>query len=227
MEFSDEIEIPSVLPVMTLRDTVFFPHTVMPLFIFEPRYRMMLKEVLGSHRLFAVFNEREDELEEGHEEPPAQIGTVGIIRAAHENPDGTSNLALQGLIRVRLLEIVRESPFRMIRVETCPSGNEEEELDSTLRDQILAILSGQPELTSGLPEEYIDVLSSMDQPEPFIDVAIHSLCQDAQVKQRLLETLSLQDRYTVFEQFLLKEQARLELYRRLQGETRDDEIDLN
>lgn len=229
MELSEEIEIPEVLPVMTLGDTVLFPHAVMPLFIFEQRYREMLDDILKTDRLFAIFNEDPGSGVEGHEEPPARMGTVGIVRAAHKNPDGTANLALQGIIRVRLLEIVQESPYRMIRIQTCPNeeGAGAEGSHEEIRRQILAHIENQPELTRGLPEEYIQFLRTLQQPGPFIDVAIHSLCQNAGVKQRLLETLSLNDRYAIFEQYLMKEEMRLKLFEQLQGSTRDDEIELN
>lgn len=228
MELTEDIEIPEIVPVMTLRDTVLFPHAVMPLFIFEQRYREMIADVLKTHRLFAIFNEDAGSETEGQEEPLAKMGTVGIIRAAHQNPDGTSNLALQGIVRVRLLEIVQESPYRMVRVETCPGEDEQEAAEQALnRDQILSHLDRQPELTRGLPEEYVQFLRSLTQTGPFIDVAIHSICQDPVVKQRLLETLPLADRYEIFEQFLIKEEARLDLFNQLQGLTRDDEIELN
>mgnify|MGYP001091429749 CR=1 FL=1 len=227
MDLSDEIHIPQILPVMTLKETVLFPHAVMPLFIFEPRYRSMLEEVLQSHRLFAIFNEREDD--DGQEEQPQQIGTVGVVRAAHKNPDGTSNLALQGIVRVRLEDIVQETPYRMIRVTPCPTPLEDEELieKEKMRGQILSIIEGEPELVSGLPDEYLDFIKSLEKPAPFIDVAIHSICHSTTVKQRLLETIPLIARYEIFEQFLLKEKNKLQLFQQLQGDTREDEIDLN
>jgi len=222
----EEINIPEILPVMTLKDTVMFPHAVMPLYIFEERYRTMLEDVLGSHRMFAIFNECNDQ--ESLEEPAHLMGTVGIVRAAHKNPDGTSNLALQGLMRVRLIEIVEESPYRKIRVEPCPC--EEPDASGSLdasRQRILELLDEEPNLCDSLPEEYVSFLKSLEGNSAFLDVAIHSLCPSPEVKQRLLETLSLQSRYEAFEQFLLKEQHRILLHRQLQGDTSDEEIDLN
>ncbi len=227
MDPSEEIEIPEIIPVMTLQGTVLFPHAVMPLFIFEDRYRQMLKDILNSHRLFAIFNENPEGPEEGHEEQPARMGTVGVVRAAHQNPDGTSNLALQGIIRVRLREIVQESPYRMVRVETCPDVGEAELAGTSLREHILSILEGQPKLTAELPDEYVSFIHSISEPAPFIDVAIHSLCHCPKVKQALLETRFLPDRYEGFEEFLQRERRRLDLFQELQGRTRDNEIDLN
>ncbi|MEX0325552.1 MAG: LON peptidase substrate-binding domain-containing protein [Puniceicoccaceae bacterium] len=227
MEETGDIHIPEVVPVMTLQDTVLFPHAVMPLFIFEQRYRLMLEEVLNSHRLFAIFNESQEETEEGHEEPPAIMGTVGIVRAAHKNPDGTSNLALQGLKRVRLVEIVQESPYRLIRVAPCQDAPEDEGSVSGKRQKILEMLDKESHLTTGLPQEYVQFIHSLEAPGPFIDVAVHSLCQNAVTKQMLLETLSLERRFDLFLEFLGKECQRHELFRLLQGSTKDEEIDYN
>lgn len=230
MHLPEDIEIPEVIPVMTLRETVFFPHAVMPLYIFEDRYREMLKDVLQQHRLFAIFKEVDGEAEGDGEEVAEAIGTVGVVRAAHANPDGTTNLALQGLARVRLLEVVQEFPYRLIRVEVCkddPPTEDSPESSSARRSAILGLLDKRPALTHGLPEEYLDFLRSLEQPETFIDVAIHSICGEAEVKQKLLETLCVEQRYSSFERYLADEMAQLDLFDQLQGKTRDDEIELN
>ncbi|HSH09615.1 MAG TPA: LON peptidase substrate-binding domain-containing protein [Oceanipulchritudo sp.] len=227
MDELSEISIPEIIPVMTLHGTVLFPHAVMPLFIFEQRYRQMLTDVLNSNRLFAIFNEREHDNEEGHEEPPEIMGTIGVVRAAHQNPDGTSNLALQGIRRVRLVEIVQESPYRLIRIAPCTDALDSEEVLPDCRKRILDLLDKQPQLTSGIPEEYVKFIQSLDNPGPFIDVAVHSLCHNPRIKQQLLETLSLSKRFDLFFNFLSCECQRHDLFRLLQGQTREEEIDLN
>ena len=55
----ENIEIPNTLPAMTLRGVVLFPSAMMPLRIFEPRYREMLNDVLSQDRMFAIVRERE------------------------------------------------------------------------------------------------------------------------------------------------------------------------
>jgi len=229
MEEFGDIEIPEIVPVMTLKDTVLFPHAIMPLFVFEERYREMLQDILKSHRLFAIFNQSRKDSDEDFEEPPAEMGTLGIVRASHENPDGTSNLALQGIVRIRLLDITQENPYRLIRAEPCVI---EEKVDNKLanarsRKIIINLLSEQPELTNGLPEEYMQFLYSLKQPSSFLDVAIHSLCRCPRMKQRLLETLSIRDRFDLFKKFLQRERLKLDLFNKLQGSTRDSEISLN
>ena len=101
-----EIKIPKEVPVMTLSQTVLFPQAMMPLFIFEPRYREMLSNVLEEDRIFAVaaLDDREEDSETL--ETPCNIAGVGVIRACKQHPNGTSNLILQGLARVEIERIV-------------------------------------------------------------------------------------------------------------------------
>ena len=77
-----DITLPEELPVMTLPNVTFFPQALMPLHIFEPRYRQMLKDVLATNRLFAIagLNEKLIGLENQFE-PPYRIASVGIVRA--------------------------------------------------------------------------------------------------------------------------------------------------
>src|ERR1700744_4463519 len=92
-----EIHLPEEVPVMTLPEVAFFPQALLPLHIFEPRYREMLAEVLATNRLMAVVGL---DVRPGRSpEAPYPVAGVGIIRACQGNDDGTSNLLLQGLCR--------------------------------------------------------------------------------------------------------------------------------
>ena len=100
--------IPDRMGVMILGEASLFPQAMMPLFIFEPRYREMLAESLESHRMFCLAMQRTG----AKRESPCRIATLGLVRASVRNPNGTSNLVLQGLIRVRLGRIVQTRPYR-------------------------------------------------------------------------------------------------------------------
>ncbi len=88
---------------MLLPDCTLFPHGGLPLYIFEPRYRIMLEDALAGECVFAVARQKEDE--EGGEEVISEIGTAGLVRASKEGQDGTSQLLLHGVIRVAFLRV--------------------------------------------------------------------------------------------------------------------------
>src|SRR4051812_30825671 len=101
-----EITLPDEVPVMTLPNIAFFPQALMPLYIFEPRYRRMLRDVLASNRLFAVAGLDPVRVSDPTQfEPPYRVASVGIVRACQKSEDGTSKLLLQGICRVEIVSI--------------------------------------------------------------------------------------------------------------------------
>ncbi len=224
-----EITIPDVLPVMTLPEVAFFPQALLPLRIFEPRYRQMLKDVLADDRLFAVAGLRPaGEAASDEFEPPHRIASVGIVRACQKNADGTSNLLLQGLCRAELVEIVSDEPYRRVRVRalSTEAGAPAAEIRA-LRREVMQLLDLKAKFGAPLPSDITSFLRDVADPETFVDLAAFNLCEDADLRQRLLETLDLNVRLSIFARQLRLELAALKLRQKLQGSLGDDEISLN
>ena len=223
---SEPIDLPTDTPVMTLPNTALFPQALLPLYIFEPRYRQMLAEALEGNRLFAVAGLDPVRAEEPDQiEPPFPIDGLGIIRACHENADGTSNLVLQGLARVRCRKILSEEPYRRCAIDVLPTAPGA--IAAELRRQRLALLhqlTEWRELGGPVSADAIRFLRSLREPETFLDMAAFTLCQDTLEKQRLLEELDTAERFARFLRHLRSESAQLRLARQLQGKLRDDDI---
>ena len=93
------------LPLFPLPDVVLFPQEVLPLHIFEHRYRMMLRTVLDSDRRFGVVRW------DPESKQMAQIGCCAEILKCETSDDDRSNIVTMGQQRFRVLEILREAPF--------------------------------------------------------------------------------------------------------------------
>ena len=215
---SQEIEIPREVPVMTLSQTVLFPQAMMPLFIFEPRYREMLSTVLEEDRIFAVaaLDERDEDAEVL--ETPYSIAGVGVVRACKQNPDGTSNLILQGLARVEFENFVCEEPYRRARIHKLMSESDgSEETLGSIQPTLLALVQIQMRLGAEIPQEVLQFLSNINEPESVLDLAIYTLCPSGSFKQELLETRGILARFNKFERFLRSQVERLKLDRKLKG----------
>jgi Lon protease-like protein len=104
------------LPVFPLPGAVLFPRALLPLHIFEPRYRAMLAFVLGSHRAM-VLAQIEDEGDRDAQGRPrfARVGGLGVVVEHRPLPDGRAHILLQGLARVALEERQSDDPFRRVR----------------------------------------------------------------------------------------------------------------
>lgn len=230
-----EITLPEEVPVMTLPNTAFFPQALMPLHIFEPRYREMLRDVLSSNRLFAVAGLNLERMNiAGPIEPPHRVATVGIVRACQKNDNGTSNLLLQGLCRVEITRIISDDPYRRIQVRALTSQAGATDVENqTLRRELSRLLNlkqklvakGETEPSGG--GEMTAFLKTVEDPEAFVDIAAFSLCEDPGLKQRLLETLDVHRRLELFGERLRREIELLKLRRKLQGPLSEDQISHN
>lgn len=224
-----DILVPEEVPVMTLPDLAFFPQALLPLHIFEPRYRQMLRDVLATNRLFAIAGLDPRQLGNPQAfEPPHRIASIGIVRACQKNDDGTSNLLLQGLCRIEVLKINSEEPYRRIQIRPLSSadkGNPEDH--RRLRAELVRLFNQKRKYGAKVPVEMTDFLRTVKDPDTFVDLAAFSLCEDSGTKQKLLETLDVSQRLELFCARLRSEIAALRLRSRLQGQLPDDRISHN
>src|SRR5579859_4677506 len=104
------------LPIFPLPQTVLFPGALLPLHVFEPRYRTMVKDCLGTHKAMAVALIRETGERDTNRHPTIEaIAGVGMIIDHVELPDGRYNILLHGRARVKLTELPFVPPYRRAR----------------------------------------------------------------------------------------------------------------
>lgn len=219
-----EITLPDEVAVMTLPGVAFFPQALLPLHIFEPRYRQMLRDALDTHRLFAVAGLDTKRMASAFE-PPYRVATVGIVRACQGREDGTSNLLLQGLTRVEVTAILGEEPYRRIKIRALssePGAAPEENL--RLRARLSRLLSTRLRLSGGEAANLAKFLRTVEDPETFVDLAAFNLCGDARLKQKLLETLNVHERISLLCDWARREVDSLRLRKTLQGGLADEDI---
>ncbi|HET8798317.1 MAG TPA: LON peptidase substrate-binding domain-containing protein [Thermoanaerobaculia bacterium] len=174
-----------LLPIFPLPNLVFFPHTRLPLHIFEPRYRQMVKDVLESDQRFGIVLLRPGWEAEYFGAPPVfSYGTLGTIEQAVPLEDGRFNIVVRGDVRFRILDEVSRVPYRTARVIAAPE-TERDPQESYSQRQWLADLSHQylrylPD-QSAVPEiETVDL-------DALTNALIMSLNLDTEEKQKLLE----------------------------------------
>lgn len=185
------------IPVFPLPDIVFFPGTVLPLHVFETRYRVMVKDALAADGTIAVAL-----LQPGWEQRYAgnpeyfPVATAGRMEEIEATPDGRYYFKLAGSVRVRLGEVVRDAPYRLVRAEEIPERPVDES-DPTIRRAQLDLLATQVclvrELTGNdLPKLVLDERMSF---EAAVNGACASLPTEAAIRQALLELDDLTERH--------------------------------
>ncbi|RMH35504.1 MAG: Lon family ATP-dependent protease [Nitrospirae bacterium] len=127
--------IPEMIPVFPLPHVVFFPRTYLPLHIFEPRYRQMVKQAMTSGQCIGMALLKEG-WEDNYYGKPAfyEIGCVGRLVRVYKLPDGRYNIVLHGLERCRYREEPMESSCRWAKISLHPM--EGTSLDPQLRRRL-------------------------------------------------------------------------------------------
>src|SRR5437870_5479569 len=115
MDFSGIL--PDHVPVMPLPGALLFSDALVPLYIVEPRYQQRLEHALNHHRIFSVALVKPDRPQWQSTADFFHVAGVGLIRACVGRGDGTSNLILQGLERVRFTSFAQDSPFPIATIE--------------------------------------------------------------------------------------------------------------
>jgi len=205
------MKLPRDVPVMTLPNATLFPQAFLPLYIFEPRYRLMLAEVLHSNRMFAVAMQRPGSTRES----PVPVAGLGLIRVAMGHRDGTSHLILQGLTRVELGQAVRplQTPpcdnvtvdaliakVRELLVERIELG-----LTLPLPTASLVKAGSDPAPSVSSPKEIMECLDSFKNLDHAVDLVSRAVLSGAVERQAILETVDMEARLRRLIYFLLAE----------------------
>jgi Lon protease-like protein len=174
-----------LLPLFPLPNIVFFPHTRLPLHVFEPRYRQMVSDCLETDQRFGIVLLRPGWESDYFGAPPVfPYGTLGTIETAVPIEDGRYNIVVRGDVRFRIIDEVSRVPYRTARVIAEPE-TERDPHDSYARREWLADLSHQ--YLRYLPDQTaVPEIATVDL-DALANALIMSLNLNIEEKQRLLE----------------------------------------
>jgi ATP-dependent Lon protease len=179
-----------VLPIFPLPQTVLFPGALLPLHVFEPRYRAMVKDCLSTHKAMAVALICETGDRDARRHPAIEpVAGIGVIIDHVELPDGRYNILLHGRGRVRLEELPFIPPYRRARaviLHSAPADPPQRDVAALLASAAAFagdIHSRDPEFDFRIPPH--------TAPATACDLAAHHLILDARERQSILETLDV------------------------------------
>ena len=177
------------MPVMVLPDLHLFPGCMLPLYVFEERYRLMLAQALGSNRMFCVGNR---EGVDGYgTDRVSPHSTAGLVRCCVKQQDGTSQLLLMGLKRIRITGWTQEKPYRIARIEEVPTIIQDIEEARRLQARALSVFKIGGEEHA---KELRALLEKNEDPEMVCDVLSYHFTRCPKLQQKLLGESCLEER---------------------------------
>jgi len=189
-------EIPDVLPVLPLKNTVLFPFLLSPLLVNTPRSKKLIDEVLlTSHRLLVCVAVKRPVEGSPAQEDLYRVGTVMRVARMLKFPDDSYRLLVQGVARVRIDEVVAESPFFRGRVQRLRETGDIDSVETlALMRNVAQEFGHLVSESSRLADELQVLAANLDDASKLADLVASNLEFDVAARQELLEELDVPGR---------------------------------
>ncbi len=220
----EDVEVPEIIPILSLRNTVLFPGVVLPISIGRPKSIQLIKDAYRNDKIVGTVAQMDPETENPNFEDLHSIGTIGQIVKLLEMPDGSTTAIIQGRKRMVLSGLVSDDPYFMARVKALPEIKTEtlnkdfEAIVGSLKDLSLKIIKINPNIS---PEASF-AIKNIENSTYLINFICSNTDIKVQDKQKLLELNNLRDRGFLLLEFLVQEIQVLELKNELQSKVKSD-----
>jgi len=218
-DFKNIPEIPKEIPVLPTNNILIFPYVVAPLIISDEEQMAMINEVLSQRKIIGIFAKKSDDDESGlklHD-----IGTAVLILKMFRVSDGNMGLMIQGLSRIKLIELNQEDIYLKAKVkpieeQSPPKSVKTEALVREVMDVFQQIIN----LSPFIPDELSSVVSDIDNPGRIADLITSNLKIDIRNRQEILSTIDIEERLGKLLIYLNKELELLKLGDKIQSEVK-------
>jgi ATP-dependent Lon protease len=217
------LEVPEILPVLPLRNTVLFPGVVIPITVGRQKSLKLVQDVYRGGRLLGTLAQLNFTLDDPTSDDLYHLGTVAEILKILEMPDGSTTVIIQGKRRFRIREFITDEPYFKAHIELqneiVPSDNYEfNAIVGSLKDLSIRIAN----YSSNIPPEATFALKNIENSTFLINFICSNTDLGVEEKQKLLEIDNLRDRGVQAISYLVKEVQMLELKNDIQKKVKTD-----
>jgi len=217
-------EIPDVLPILPLRNSVLFPGVVIPITAGRDTSIALVKDANKGDKIIGVVAQKNEKVDDPELTDLHQVGTVARIIKLLKMPDGNTTVILQGTKRFQVGEMVQKEPY--LKAKSLPfdedrsaiKDKEFEAIIDSIREKALEIIHLNP----ALPSEASFAIKNIDSKTFMLNFISSNMDLNANEKQELLDEPNLKERALLTLRKMDAEMQRLELKQDIQSKTRSD-----
>ncbi|HEY3413266.1 MAG TPA: endopeptidase La [Armatimonadota bacterium] len=213
----EPLYVPDVLPLLPIRDNVYFPHHIFPLIVGRDKSVRALEEARTESRMILLVSQREAGVEDPGPEDLYDIGIAADIMHILNIPDGTVRVMLEGVKRVRIRRYIQMEPYYRVRVEALEESVELSVETEALMRSVASQFQAVCELGRTIPPEVLVNVMNVDDAARLTDMITPALPLKVDIKQSLLETLSPNRRLERLNVLLNKEIEILEIQKNIRN----------
>jgi len=221
MDVQNIPQIPDALPVLPLINTVIVPMAVAPIVVGQERSVKLVDEVMRTNRLLALVAQRHPEARPAGPDDIYRVGTAAIIHRLLRLPDGTLQLVVQGLERIRIFDFLQIEPFLVARIATAPEqttvSTELEALRRTLGELFRKLVP----LTEDIPNELAAAGENIGDPRMFAYLVAAMTPMETPVRQEILEMDAVDNKLQRLIEIVQQELAVRELQQQIASDAQE------
>ncbi|MBD1394550.1 endopeptidase La [Mucilaginibacter glaciei] len=216
-------EVPEILPILPLRNTVLFPGVVIPITVGRDKSIKLIRDANKGSRLIGVVAQQDVSVEDPSFSQLHQVGTIALIIKMLQMPDGNTTVILQGKKRFKLKDEVQSEPYIKATLEPFKEIKAKEDKEfkamvSSVKDMAMNII----QLSPNIPSEAGIAIRNIESTSFLINFISSNMNADMAAKQVLLQTASLRDRINMVLEHLTLDLQMLELKNQIQTKVRVD-----
>jgi len=218
-------DVPEELAILPLRDTILFPHAILPLAVARESSVALVNEAVRERRVIGVVTQRDPAVDDPVESDLYRIGTLTHIHKMFKFPDGSLRLVVQGVHRFRVLQVTQYRPFLKASIEIL---REVIPLEQQVEVQALAqsaqgLFQRVVEISPTLSDELQALAANIQDPSRLADFIAGSLQSlNTAQKQEILEVLDVKTRLERINKVLAKDLEVLEVGNKIQSQVKTE-----
>ena len=223
-EMAEEVDVPEVLPILTLRSSVLFPGSITPITVGRDKSISLVRAVNAEGGILGAVLQRESDVEDPAPDDMYKVGTAARIIKILEMPNGNLTVILNGLEKIEIKEYVSVEPYFKARVTPLRDSTpdlksiEFEALVDSVRDVALGIINVSP----NMPKEAAFAIKNIDSKRGIINFICSNLELSDEDRQSLLEAPGLLARARKLLEILIREQQLAELKSQIQERVKQE-----
>ncbi len=223
-ENESQLQIPSELPVLPLRDIVIYPFMIVPLFVSRDRSIKAVEEALSQNRLIFLVSQKDIDKEEPEQDDLYAVGTVAVIMRMLKLPDGRIRILVQGLSRARVDSVTLGSEYIKAGITPIPEPSAPEnslEVEALVRN-VRSSMERAANLGKNISPEVLAILATLEDAGRLADLSASNLELKVQDAQSVLDIFEPTQRLRRVNDLLSKEIDVLTVQQEINTQARAD-----
>ncbi len=220
MENIEQVDIPAVLPILPLKNTVIYPYMMIPLTVGREKSIKLIKD-LGTNKVLGLISQTTD-LEDPEFTDLYNMGTAAVILKMMRMPDGTMSVIVQGLKRIIVKSWLNKEPYFKSEVEVINEDESETIESEGVKRHAINLLEKVVSISPDFSREVYVAAINTDNPGRLADLITSNLNLKLSERQQVLETIEPIKRLLLVSDFLQKEIEILEVADKIQSQVKEE-----